>query len=277
MLLKTIHQWDIANQEDLTTFMQESEAIHRDAARALYRSEQDPDCWQQRREEEMLTRITDNSQRRSRRRRGEQPGTKAEKKSRPAHKKENARTSEKSLMQERETAIPEGKTIADHYPSREEFLERLGGHLKDRKNARSDGYSIVVQATVEHRYDRAVRVEFVEAEGPRVADLTDPNGGRILEALCMDEVEESYLVEDPDGSTRRSANRYEGEPTLETRTIEILGLQDLEGKDKRIRQWLMAGYDRVKPEEYEMIEDRYRETQRERLAKQIQDKEAKLG
>ena len=39
MLLKTVHQWDISNQEDLAAFREESKAIHNSATRTLYCSD----------------------------------------------------------------------------------------------------------------------------------------------------------------------------------------------------------------------------------------------
>ena len=39
MLLKTVYQWDICNQEDLAAFRKENETIHNSATRTLYCSD----------------------------------------------------------------------------------------------------------------------------------------------------------------------------------------------------------------------------------------------
>ena len=51
MLLKTVHQWDICNQEDLDIFSTESLEIHLSAARTLYRTDPEADPGQSRREQ----------------------------------------------------------------------------------------------------------------------------------------------------------------------------------------------------------------------------------
>ena len=70
MLLKTVHQWDICNQEDLAAFREQSKAIHNSAARTLYTSDPEADP-SQRKEEETARRIRNSTRPRRRRR---QPG-----------------------------------------------------------------------------------------------------------------------------------------------------------------------------------------------------------
>ena len=68
--------------------------------------------------------------------------------------------------------------------TRDEFLERLARDLElrnGRESGRNDGYSIIVKAVVERRDGNAARAEFVETEGPRLAHLVDPTGGRFLD------------------------------------------------------------------------------------------------
>ena len=52
MLLKTVHQWDISNQEDLAAFREESEAIHNGAIRTLYQKDPYADPGQRKGEEQ---------------------------------------------------------------------------------------------------------------------------------------------------------------------------------------------------------------------------------
>ena len=174
MLLKTVHQWDICNQEDLDTFRKESEAIHHSAARVLYRTDPDADPDQSRREDEEKTRSLRNRTRSRRRRPGETD--------------EQWREAVKAWKEANSVPPVEEPEVENNaidvnliYPSREAFLERLADDLEGRnRRIKHDGYCIAVKAVVENRNGSPVRAEFVETEGPRLAHLPDPNGGRIL-------------------------------------------------------------------------------------------------
>ena len=106
--------------------------------------------------------------------------------------------------EEPDESTSEAELVSAAYPGREEFLKRLSRHLAQQVNPGADGYTITVKATVDCRHGKAVRAEFVEAEGPRLADLPNPNGGRVLEALTLhEEVERPY----PD---RRPVRKHQG-------------------------------------------------------------------
>ena len=230
MLLKTVHQWDISNQEDLAAFREESEAIHNGAIRTLYQKDPYADPGQ-RKEEERANRTVNQT-------------------------------------------VSDADLVSNIYPSREEFLTRLASDLEHRKDRESDGYSIVVQAMVEHRRDgAAVRAEFVETEGPRLAHMRDPNLGRILDVVSLKQLEDSYLIEDPDGSIRISESPF---PCV-TKTIELLHQQGLEKHNKWILEWLLMAQDNWyrTDELYEMLEGRYLKKQRERIGRKIQKQAAK--
>ena len=225
MLLKTVHQWDISNQEDLAAFREESQAIHNGAIRTLYQKDPYADPGQ---------------------RKGE----------------------------EQDETVSDADLVSNIYPSREEFLARLASDLEHRKNPESDGYSIVVQAVVEHRRDGAtVRAEFVETEGPRLAHMRDPNLGRILDVVSSKQWGVGYLIEDPDGSIGISKNPV---PCV-TKTIELLHQQGLEKYNKRVLNWLLTPQDdwARTDEMYEMREERYLKKQRDRISRQIQKQAAK--
>ena len=249
MLLKTVHQWDICNQEDLDTFRQESEAIHNSASRTLYCSDPYADPGQHR-DEELANRYIDYNKR-----------TKSKRRVNPT----------------------EDDLISNRYPSREEFLARLTSDLEHRKNGEYDGYSIVVKAVMEHRGGETVRTEFVETEGPRLAHLPDPNLGRILEKLLFDErkglyvkIKELYMTEGPNGSIGISEIN-ESPCALESETVELLHQQYPNKKDIRLMQSLLIeDNDKYRAREYEeVLEKIYLEGQRERLSKQLQDQAAK--
>ena len=80
--------------------------------------------------------------------------------------------------EEPDESTSEAELVSAAYPGREEFLKRLSRHLAQRVNPGTDGYTITVKATVDCRHGKAVRAEFVEAEGPRLADLPNPNADR---------------------------------------------------------------------------------------------------
>ena len=268
MLLKTVHQWDICNQEDLAAFREESEAIHNGAIRTLYQKDPYADPGQ-RKEEERANRTVNQ---RTRRRGVTQPEENTE--------KESATALETHPIQEQDETVSDADLVSNIYPSREEFLTRLASDLEHRKNPESDGYSIVVQAVVEHRRDgMAVRAEFVETEGPRLAHMRDPNLGRILDVVSFNQWEESYLIEDPDGSIRISESPF---PCV-TKTIELLHQQGLEKSNKWVLQWLLRPQnDWYRLEELyemeeigEMREGKYLKKQRDRIGRQIQKQAAK--
>ena len=249
MLLKTVHQWDICNQEDLDTFRLESEAIHNSAARTLYCS--DPYARPgQYRDEELANRYIDYNKR-----------TKSKKRINPT----------------------EDDLISNRYPNREEFLARLTSDLEQRENGEYDGYSMVVKAVMEHRGGETVRAEFVETEGPRLAHLPDPNLGRILEKLLFNElkglhvkIKELYMTEDPNGSIG-IREISESTCTLEDETVELLHQQYPNKKDIRLMQSiLIEDNDKYRAREYEEVLERiYLEGQRERISRQIQDQAAR--
>ena len=262
MLLKTVYQWDIGTQEDLAVFSEESEAIHRSASRALCRSDRYADPGQ-RRDEELANRPKID-RRRIRRRKVKQTEEKTGKKAKKS-----------PSVQEKEANL-----ISNKYPSREEFLARLASDLEHRKNREGDGYSIVVQAVMEHRDGVAIRAEFVETEGPRLAHLPNPNLGRILEKLRYTEwedhymiLEELYMIEAPDGSIEIR----EGPCTFHSETIELLHQQCPNKKDIRLMQSLLIeDDDKYRAREYEeALEEIYLKEQRERLSGQLQDQAAK--
>ena len=171
--------------------------------------------------------------------------------------------------EEPDESTSEAELVSAAYPGREEFLKRLSRHLAQRVNPGADGYTITVKATVDCRHGKAVRAEFVEAEGPRLADLPNPNGGRVLEALTLhEEVERPYLIEDQYGNIRAGGS-HEGcpGPTLADRTIELMDQNILEKQQRWLRQWLLIGNDYFKVEEYETADSECQERQRERRSR----------
>ena len=135
-----------------------------------------------------------------------------------------------------------------------------------------DGYSIVVQAVVEHRDGKATRAEFVETEGPRLPHLPDPNLGRILDRLPSPEFKERYIIENPDGSIGINESPF----PFDTETVELLHQQSMDKKNKWILQWLLLGNDCGRNEqEYESREEIYLKEQRERISRQLQEQTSK--
>ena len=145
--------------------------------------------------------------------------------------------------------------------TRAEFLERLARDLElrnGRESGRNDGYSIVVRAVVERREGNAVRAEFVETEGPRLAHLVDPNGGRILDWFADDMYDEEFIpmAEDPDGNIVPAGNcskrprTYAATPSgcwsdrtstgrTEWLLISLMGGIDYHNKDfEETREWI---------------------------------------
>ena len=271
MLLKTVHQWDICNQEDLDTFRQESEAIHNSAARTLYRSDPEADPDQSRREEEEKARRLRNRTRSRRRQPGETDEQWLE-----------AKRAWKEANSVRPVEEPEVENNAIDvnliYPSREAFLERLADDLEGRnrrnrkRRIKHDGYCIVVKAVVEHRNGNPVRAEFVETEGPRLAHLPDPNGGRIL-VEWEEEVPPTegglitrHVIEDPDGNILEEAPGFH--PFDETRLLLIQ--EDLDRKDRWLLKYLMD-WER---DEGTMFEG-WKEGHRKKLTKMLKEEAGK--
>ena len=182
MLLKNVYQWDICNQEDLDIFSAESLEIDQSAARTLYRTDRAADPGQSRkRAEERAGKSTQRKFRIVRRKPNEtreqwqKRVEKGKKKMPPSPVKEEP---EEQLEEESE------EEWTPRICTRAEFLERLTWDLElrnRRESGRNDGYSIIVKAVVERRDGNAARAEFVETEGPRLAHLVNPNGGRFLD------------------------------------------------------------------------------------------------
>ena len=278
MLLKTVYQWDIRNQEDLDIFSAESLEIHRSAARTLYRD--DPEANPAQYEEEIPE--VDNSQRGTRRR---VAGTEGQPEKLASEEKSKKQASKKKPKPqppiEEEEQEPDEKLwklwIMDEFPSREEFLNRLNSDLEHRqqpqqrrKKAKYDGFSIVVKAIVEHQDGKPIRAEFVETEGMLLAHLPNPNGDRILIDLRRGEV-----VEDSEGNireTRTTGYSRENYHIARRNTIDLLMRTDLDMMNTwDLMSYLCNGEWKDFPENLEYA----RREQRERLAKQLQEQETK--
>ena len=274
MLLKTVHQWDICNQKDLDTFREESEAIHNSAARTLYRSDPEADPDQSKKEkEEMARRLRNRTQPRRRRR---QPGETDEQWLETNRAWNEAEANPVPPVEE-----PEVEDTAFDvnliYPGRQAFLERLADDLEGRnrrKGSKHDGYCIVVKAIVEHRNRNPVRAEFVETEGPRLVNLPDPNGGRILleweeEAPpAMDGQITRQVIEDPDGNILEEAPGLY--PFYETRLLLIQ--EDLDRKDRWLLGYLMD-WERDEGTMFEIWEEGHRK----QLTKMLKEEAGKAG
>ena len=135
--------------------------------------------------------------------------------------------------------------------TRAEFLERLARDLELRnieESGRNDGYSIVVKAVVERRDGNAVRAEFVETEGPRLAHLVNPNSGRILDWF-VDESGKQYdkdfipTAEDQDGNIVPAEELYKTSWDIRRNTQRILVRPDLDRQDELVLISLMGGPD----------------------------------
>ena len=276
MLLKTVHQWDICNQDDLDTFRDESETIHNSSARTLYRSdpEADPDqsVREEKEKEEKARRLRNRTQ--SRRR---QPGETDEQwlEAKRAWKEANPNPVHPVEEPEVDDTAFDVNLI---YPSRDAFLERLADDLEGRnkrnrrRHIKHDGYCIAVKAIVEHRNGSPLRAEFVETEGPRLAHLPDPNGGRILleweekAPPAMGGEITRQVIEDPDGNILEEAPGFY--PFQETRLLLIQ--EDLDSKDRWLLRYLM---DWEKDEEY--IFETWKEGHRKELTKMLKEQAEK--
>ena len=137
--------------------------------------------------------------------------------------------------------------------TRDEFLERLARDLEFRngikrrieESGRNDGYSIVVKAVVERRDGNAIRAEFVETEGPRLAHLVDPNGGRLLEWFDDDMYNEEFIpmAEDHDGNIVPARELIKTSPDIRRNTKRMLVRPDLDRQDEWLLISLMGGVD----------------------------------
>ena len=270
MLLKNVYQWDICNQEDLDIFTTESLEIDQSAARTLYRTDPTADPNQSRKRAE--ERAENNGTRRRMRRRkpnetpeqlqkqGQKQAEKGKKKMPPAPVKEEPEEQLEEESEEEWTSI---------ICTRDEFLERLARDLElrnGRESGRNDGYSIIVRAVVERRDGNAVRAEFVETEGPRLAHLVDPNGGRILEWFA-DGRRKQYdkdfipMAEDPDGNIVPAEELLKTSWDIYRNTEQMLVHQDLDRQDGWLLISLMGGIDyhnKDFDEEREWIEREHR-------------------
>ena len=253
MLLKNVYQWDICNQEDLDIFGAESLEIHQSAARTLYRTDLEADPGQSRKRAEELARSqrTDNSKRKPRRKPNETPEQlqkqgqkrveKGKKKMPPSPVKEEPKEQPELEEESEEEWTPRICTRA-------EFLERLARDLElrnGRESGRNDGYSIVVKAVVERRDGNAVRAEFVETEGPRLAHLVDPNGGRILDWFANNMYDEEFIpmAEDPDGNIVPARELLKTSQDIRRNTQRMLVRPDLDREDGWLLISLMGGVD----------------------------------
>ena len=245
MLLKNVYQWDIRNQEDLDIFSAESLEIHLSAARTLYRTDPETDPGQSRkRAEERAGKSTQRRTGRVRRKPNETPEQlqkrteKGKKKIPPSPVKEE----------------PEEQLEEEWIPMiciRAEFLERLARHqeLRNRRESgRNDGYSIIVRAVVERRDGNVARAEFVETEGPRLAHLVDPNGGRILEWFADGygkQYDEDFIpvAEDTDGNIVPAEEWLKTSQDIHRNTQRMLVRQDLDQQEELLLIALMGGAD----------------------------------
>ena len=275
MLLKTVHQWDIRNQEDLDIFSAESLEIHLSAARTLYRTDPEADPGQSRkRAEERAGKSTQRRIGRVRRKPNETPAQlqkrteKGKKKMPPSPVKEEL---EEQLEEEWTPMIC----------IRAEFLERLARHqeLRNRRESgRNDGYSIIVRTVVERRDGNVARAEFVETEGPRLAHLVDPNDGRILEWF-PDEYGKQYdedfipVAEDPDGNIVPAKELYKTSPDIRRNTKRMLVRPDLDRQDEYLLISLMGGVD-YHNKDFEETREWIEREHRSDLTKLMEEQEA---
>ena len=251
MLLKNVYQWDICNQEDLDIFSTESLEIHQSAARTLYRTDPmaDPNQSRKRAEE----RAENNGTRRRVRRKPNETPEQLQKQGQKQEGKGKKKMPPSPVKEEPEEQLEEGleEKWTPVICTRDEFLERLARDLEirnRRESGRNDGYSIVVKAVVERRNGNAARTEFVETEGPRLAHLVDPNGGRILEWFA-DESGKQYdedfipMAEDPDGNIVPAEELLETSWDIRRNTQRMLVRPDLDRQDQLLLIALMGGLD----------------------------------
>ena len=80
----------------------------------------------------------------------------------------------------------------------------------------------------------------METEGPRLAHLVDPNGGRILEWFDDDFIP---MAEDPDGNIVPAKELYKTSPDIRRNTKRMLVRPDLDRQDEYLLISLMGGVD----------------------------------
>ena len=267
MLLKTVHQWDIRNQEDLDIFSAESLEIHLSAARTLYRTDPEADPGQSRkRAEERAGKSTQRRTGRVRRKPNETP-EQLQKRTEKGKKKIPPSPVKEELEEQLEEELEEEWTPM--ICIRAEFLERLARHqeLRNRRESgRNDGYSIIVRAVVERRDGNVARAEFVETEGPRLAHLIDPNGGRILEWFpdgYGKQYDEDFIpvAEDTDGNIVPAEEWLKTSQDIRRNTQRMLVHQDLDQQEELLLIALMGGSDYCNKDFYcarEWIEGEHR-------------------
>ena len=246
MLLKNVYQWDICNQEDLDIFGAESLEIHQSAARTLYRTDPTADPGQSRKRAE--ERAGKNTRRMVRRKPNETP-EQLQKQGQKQVEKGKKKTPPSPVKEEPEEQLEE-ESEEEWTPvicTRDEFLERLARDLElrnGRESGRNDGYSIIVKAVVERRDGNAVRAEFVETEGPRLAHLVDPTGGRFLDWFDHGYNKEFIpMAEDPDGNIVPAEELYKTSPEIYRNTERMLVHQDLDRENEWLLISLMGGVD----------------------------------
>ena len=101
---------------------------------------------------------------------------------------------------------------------------------------------------MERRDGNVARAEFVETEGPRLAHLVDPNGGRILEWFpdgYGKQYDEDFIpvAEDPDGNIVLAEEWLKTSQDIRRNTQRMLVRQDLDQQEELLLIALMGGSD----------------------------------
>ena len=283
MLLKNVYQWDICNQEDLDIFSAESLEIDLSAARTLYRTDPEADPGQSRkRAEERAGKSTQRKTRRVRRKPNETP-EQLQKQGQKRTEKGKKKIPPSPVKEEPEEQLEE-ELEEEWTPMiciRAEFLERLARHqeLRNRRESgRNDGYSIIVRAVVERRDGNVARAEFVETEGPRLAHLVDPNGGRILEWFADGygkQYDEDFIpvAEDPDGNIVPAEEWLKTSQDIRRNTQRMLVRQDLDQQEELLLIALMGGADYCNKDFY-WARERIEREHRSDLTQLMEEQEA---
>ena len=222
MQLKTTYQWDINTQEDLETFRNDSEEIHRGAERVLYRRV--GECEEEKGQVEY----------------GE---VKSRSRSRRVIGKTQRKTQEKTQEKTRWEQIPPQDPHMQFY-SREGFINGIARDLEsdpERREEEIKGVGMVVKALVEHRDGRAVRAVFVETQDtllPYLQNLND--GGDILAFLHCRHHGEGFFVETPEGEVL--IEKYDVKDLLERlrNATERLLQDDLDFMEKNMIDILLS-------------------------------------
>ena len=233
MLLKTVHQWDIRNQEDLDIFREESAEIHQLVKQAIYRRSDN---------------IT--------------PGKIVEK----LQMRRDAKTGQ---CRERIIRCRNDNTGMP-FMNREEFLKQISTDLSEGYLFEEDMYyrvydgfnehhvlgrniprGIAVRAVVEHRDGKPIRAEFLEVRGESLAESPDPNAGGILGGHKDENGNCGYVMEDSDGKLRldvefwsRTSPFGEHLTTAEdaqqvTAAVKRLSRRDLDDRDESMMHYLV--------------------------------------